>query len=69
VLLRFGDDDAATDAVVAAVQRSGEAWMGATTWHGRRLMRVSVSNATTTEADVDRTLAAVSRAWDAVARR
>jgi glutamate/tyrosine decarboxylase-like PLP-dependent enzyme len=69
VLLRFGDDDAATDAVVAAVQRSGEAWMGATTWHGRRLMRVSVSNATTTEEDVDRAVDAVSVAWDAVARR
>jgi glutamate/tyrosine decarboxylase-like PLP-dependent enzyme len=66
VLLRFGDDDAATDAVVAAVQRSGEAWMGATSWHGRRLMRVSLSNATTTEADVDRAVAAVSAAWDAL---
>jgi glutamate/tyrosine decarboxylase-like PLP-dependent enzyme len=67
VLLRFGDD-AATDAVVAAVQRSGEAWMGATTWHGRRLMRVSVSNATTTDDDVDRAVAAVSAAWHAVRR-
>jgi len=69
VLLRFGDDDAATDAVVAAVQRSGEAWMGATTWQGRRAMRISVSNATTTEDDVDRALRAVSTAWTAVARR
>ena len=69
MLLRFGDDDAATDAVVAAVQRSGEAWMGATTWQGRRAMRISVSNATTTEDDVDRALRAVSTAWTAVARR
>jgi glutamate/tyrosine decarboxylase-like PLP-dependent enzyme len=68
VLLRFGDDDAATDAVVAAVQRSGEAWMGTTTWQGRRAMRISVSNATTTEDDVDRALLAVSTAWTAVAR-
>ncbi|MGY1779920.1 pyridoxal phosphate-dependent decarboxylase family protein [Geodermatophilus sp. SYSU D01036] len=65
VLLGFGDD-AVTDAVVAAVQRSGEAWMGATTWHGRRLVRVSVSNATTTEADVDRAVAAVAAARDGV---
>jgi glutamate/tyrosine decarboxylase-like PLP-dependent enzyme len=63
VLLRFGDDDATTDAVVAAVQRSGECWMGATTWHGRRLMRVSVSNWSTTEADVDRAVRAVTAAW------
>jgi hypothetical protein len=52
--------------VVAAVQRSGEAWMGATSRHGRRLMRVSLSNATTTEADVDRSVLAVSAAWDTV---
>ena len=63
VLLRFGDDDATTDAVVAAVQRSGECWMGATTWHGTRLMRVSVSNWSTTEADVDRAVRAVAAAW------
>ena len=29
VLVRFGDDDAATDAVVAAVQAEGTCWMGA----------------------------------------
>jgi glutamate/tyrosine decarboxylase-like PLP-dependent enzyme len=63
VLVRFGDDDARTDAVVAAVQRSGECWMGATTWHGVRLMRVSVSNWSTTERDVDRAVEAVRAAW------
>jgi glutamate/tyrosine decarboxylase-like PLP-dependent enzyme len=63
VLVRFGEDDAATDAVVAAVQRSGECWMGATTWHGMRLMRVSVSNWSTTPADIDRSVAAVTAAW------
>ena len=36
---------------------------------GRRAMRISVSNATTTEDDVDRALLAVSTAWTAVARR
>jgi len=35
--------------------------MGATTWHGRRLMRISVSNWTTTEADVDRSVEAIRR--------
>jgi glutamate/tyrosine decarboxylase-like PLP-dependent enzyme len=66
VLVRFGDDDASTDAVVAAVQRSGECWMGATTWHGSRLMRISVSNSSTTERDVDRAVAAVTAAWQGV---
>jgi glutamate/tyrosine decarboxylase-like PLP-dependent enzyme len=65
VLVRFGEDDAATDAVVAAVQRSGECWMGATTWHGMRLMRVSVSNWSTTPQDIDRSVAALVSAWRA----
>jgi glutamate/tyrosine decarboxylase-like PLP-dependent enzyme len=63
VLVRFGDDGGATDAVVAAVQRSEECWMGATTWHGTRLMRISVSSAATTDDDVDRSVAAVAAAW------
>ena len=64
VLVRFGagsdaDRDAYTDRVIGEVQRSGECWMGATTWHGMRLMRISVSNWSTTEADVDRSVAAI----------
>jgi glutamate/tyrosine decarboxylase-like PLP-dependent enzyme len=66
VLVRFGDDDEACDAVVAAVQRSGECWAGATTWHGMRLMRVSVSSWQTTPADVDRSCAAIAAAWAGV---
>jgi glutamate/tyrosine decarboxylase-like PLP-dependent enzyme len=61
VLVRFGDDDAHTDDVIAGVQREGTAWMGGTTWRGRRYMRLSVSNWQTTEDDVDRTVAAIER--------
>jgi glutamate/tyrosine decarboxylase-like PLP-dependent enzyme len=60
VLVSFGDD-AETDRVLAAVQRDGTCWMGGTTWHGRRFMRISVSNADTTESDVDRSVAAIIR--------
>jgi glutamate/tyrosine decarboxylase-like PLP-dependent enzyme len=66
VLLRFEDDDA-TDAAVAAVQASGEAWMGGTTWEGRRAIRVSVSNWQTSEDDVERTVAAFTAARSATA--
>jgi len=59
VLVRFDDDDAATDAVVAAVQAEGTCWMGPTTWRGRRAMRISVSNWATTIEDVDRSCAAI----------
>lgn len=60
VLVSFGDD-ARTDAIAAAVQRDGTCWLGGTTWRGRRYLRISVSNWTTTEADVDRSAAAILR--------
>ena len=61
VLFRFADD-ATTAAVLARVQESGEAWMSGTSWGGREAIRLSVSNWRTTEADIDRTLAAFMRA-------
>ena len=60
VLVGFGDDDR-TDRVIAAIQADGTCWMGGTTWRGRRLMRIAVSNWTTTEADIDRSVAAIVR--------
>ncbi len=58
VLVGFGDD-ARTDRVIAAVQAEGTCWLGGTSWRGRRLMRISVSNWSTTEADVDRSVQAI----------
>ncbi len=60
VLVGFGSDER-TDRVVAAIQADGTCWAGATTWRGRRLMRISVSNSTTTAEDVDRSIAAITR--------
>lgn len=60
VLVGFGDDTR-TDRIIEAVQREGTCWLGGTTWRGRRLMRVSVSNYATTEADVDRSVEAILR--------
>jgi glutamate/tyrosine decarboxylase-like PLP-dependent enzyme len=62
VLVGFGAGDelgSRTDDIVAAVQREGTCWLGATTWHDQRLIRISVSNATTTEDDIDRSAAAI----------
>ena len=65
VLVRFGDDDAATDAVVARVQEDGTCWLGGTRWQGVAAMRVSVSGWRTTEADIDRSADAITAAWRA----
>lgn len=64
-MARFGDDER-TDQVIAAVQRDGTCWLGGSTWRGRRWMRISVSNHTTTEDDIDASVAAVLRARSTV---
>jgi glutamate/tyrosine decarboxylase-like PLP-dependent enzyme len=64
-LVRF-DDDATTDAVISAVQRDGECWAGATTWHGKRAMRLSVSDAATTSDDIARAATSITECWQRV---
>ncbi|MEV0289550.1 aminotransferase class V-fold PLP-dependent enzyme [Kribbella sp. NPDC050820] len=61
VLVRFGDDDELTRRVVSEVQQEGTCWMSGTTWHGKAAMRISVSNWTTNEDDVDKSVAAILR--------
>jgi glutamate/tyrosine decarboxylase-like PLP-dependent enzyme len=61
VLVHLGSDER-TDRILDDVQQSGECWMGATRWHGRRCIRISVSNWRTTTDDVDRSVAAIAKA-------
>jgi glutamate/tyrosine decarboxylase-like PLP-dependent enzyme len=56
------DHDRRTNYVIAAIDQSGEAYFGGTTWRGRRAMRVSVSGWQTTDEDIDRVVAAVAAA-------
>jgi glutamate/tyrosine decarboxylase-like PLP-dependent enzyme len=58
VLVSFGSS-LRTDEVIAAIQDDGTCWCGPTTWQGVRAMRVSVSGWSTTEDDIDRSVAAV----------
>ena len=61
VLVRFGDSDEVTQRVIAAAQDEGTCWFGATVWKGMAAARISVSNWSTTEADIDRSVAAIRR--------
>ena len=61
VLVRVGDEET-TNRVERRVQDDGTLWLGSTTWRGQRLLRISVSNWSTTEEDVDRCVAAIARA-------
>lgn len=60
VVVAFGDAERSRR-VVAAVQADGTCWCGSTTWQGRGAMRISVSGAATTDADVEKSLAAILR--------
>ncbi len=67
VLVRFTERDGLsaddrTREVIGRVQEDGTCWLSGTTWHGMAAMRVSVSNWSTTEADIDRSLEAILRA-------
>jgi glutamate/tyrosine decarboxylase-like PLP-dependent enzyme len=57
-----GDADAATRHALRLVQDERVCWLGGTRWHGMDAMRVSVSNWSTTDADVDRSADAIVRA-------
>ncbi len=67
VLVRFTERDGLsaddrTREVIGRVQEDGTCWLSGTTWNGMAAMRVSVSNWSTTEADIDRSLEAILRA-------
>ena len=65
VLVRFtpargGDDaDPFTRAVVTRIQNGGVLWASGTKRHGADALRISVSNWSTTEADIDRSADAI----------
>lgn len=56
----FGSDER-TDGLVRRLLADGTTWMTGSTWHGQRVLRISLSNWSTTEDDVDRCMAAVRR--------
>ena len=59
VLVRFGGDGARTRDVIARVQAEGTCWAGGAVWQGQQVMRISISNWSTTAADIDRSAEAI----------
>ena len=62
VLVQFAgspNPDETTRDVVARVQADGTCWAGGAVWQGTQVMRISVSNWSTTEADIDRSADAI----------
>ncbi len=63
------DSNAMTDAVIKAVQSEGTCWAGGTVWQGKHAMRISISNWSTTDADVDQSADAMVRCYNAMKAR
>jgi glutamate/tyrosine decarboxylase-like PLP-dependent enzyme len=61
VLVSFGTPEQ-TRRTIAAIQEDGTCWCGGTVWKNQTAMRISVSNGSTTDADVDQSIAAMLRA-------
>jgi hypothetical protein len=63
VLVRFErrgtEGGAFTRAVVARVQGEGTCWLAGTRWHDLDAMRISISNWSTREEDIDRSADAI----------
>jgi glutamate/tyrosine decarboxylase-like PLP-dependent enzyme len=59
VLVSFGSAET-TREIIRRVQEDGTCWCGGTIWQGTAAMRISVSSWATTEADVERSLAAIT---------
>jgi glutamate/tyrosine decarboxylase-like PLP-dependent enzyme len=61
VCATFGSD-ARTTQVTQRLLADGTAWMSGSRWHGKQVLRIAVSNWSTTPDDVDRSLAALRSA-------
>ena len=57
-----GDADVATRAAIRLVQEERVCWLGGSRWHDMDAMRISVSNWSTTEEDIDRSADSIIRA-------
>jgi glutamate/tyrosine decarboxylase-like PLP-dependent enzyme len=61
-----GDADQATNEALRRVQEERTCWLGGTRWRGQDAMRISVSNWSTTDQDIDASAESIIRAVRAV---
>jgi glutamate/tyrosine decarboxylase-like PLP-dependent enzyme len=59
VLVRFGDDDELTNAVIDDIQEEGTCWLSGSTFRDQTVMRISVVGWQTTTEDADRSVDAI----------
>jgi hypothetical protein len=59
VLVRFDDDDQATNQVIERTQEDGTCWASGSTFRGRSVMRISIVGWQTTADDINRSAEAI----------
>ena len=69
VVVSPANNDAETDKILAAIQDSGECWVGGSVWQGKKVIRVSVCSWVTSAEDVSRSVQAFIAARDAISER
>ena len=55
--------DEITRVVMSEIQAEGTCWAGGAVWQGKQVMRISISNWSTSEADIDRSAAAIAQCY------
>ena len=63
LIVRFGEDDALTSAVIAGLQAENVCFAGGGRWRGQWVMRLSIISADLSEDDMQRLADAILRAW------
>jgi len=69
VVVSPADKDTETDKILAAIQDSGECWVGGSMWQGKKVIRVSVCSWVTSAEDVSRSVQAFIAARDTISQR
>jgi glutamate/tyrosine decarboxylase-like PLP-dependent enzyme len=69
VVVQFGDSDELTAAVIERIQQDGVCWLSGTKWQGKGAMRISISNWSTTDKDVEMSATAILSALNAVSAK
>lgn len=65
-ILVAGQNPTKTEAILNYVQKSGECWCGGSQWYGKAVIRISVCDANTTIADIERSVAVFVDARDSL---
>jgi len=60
------EDDAKTKALLTNLQKSRKIWLGGSTWHGKSVIRVSISSWRTSDADIKKTIELFKEAREAL---